>query len=140
MVAIVHIVLHHTPNKSVDITIELRDERPGAEMQLKITADVKEKKYEIRKSKERTIRRISDEKMYVYDFIRHFEANMYESPCDKAKEVGVELFEYRRKYGFSKKISVFSERVSLRDDELYTEKKFRSVYSYYRMVPLLTDI
>lgn len=33
-------------------------------MQLKVTADIKGK-YEIRKSKERTIRRVSSEKMYV---------------------------------------------------------------------------
>ena len=50
-------------DQTLDITIEFKGERPDAEMQLKVTADIKEAKYKIRKSKERIIRRISHQKM-----------------------------------------------------------------------------
>lgn len=99
-------------------------------MQLKVTADVKEKKYEIRKSKERIIRRVSNEKMYVYRFMNYSGANVFDSPCDKTKEIVVQLYEYRRKYGVVKdKVQIFSKTVSLQDDVLYTEKTYTSEWT-----------
>lgn len=110
-------------------------------MQLKITADIKEKKYEIRKSKERDIRRLSTENMSVHCFIRSSDAYMCDSSCDKTKEIVIQLYEYRRKYGVVKdKVQVLSKTVSLQDDELYTEKKYESEWSSYQRVPMFIDI
>ena len=52
-------------DQSLDITIEFKGERPDAEMQLKVTADIEEQKYEIRRRnlREKTLRRVSSEKM-----------------------------------------------------------------------------
>ena len=52
-------------DQSLDITIEFEDEKPDAEMQLKVTADIEEQKYEIRRRnlREKTLRRVSSEKM-----------------------------------------------------------------------------
>lgn len=52
-------------DQSLDITIELKGERPYAEMQLKVTADIEKQKYKIRKSnlKEKTLYRDSPDKM-----------------------------------------------------------------------------
>lgn len=55
-------------NQPLDITIKLADGRSATEMQLKISADIKEKKYEIRMNKDRIIRRVSNEKMFVHSF------------------------------------------------------------------------
>lgn len=52
----------------LDISIELNYRKPSAEMQLEVTTDSEEKKYQIRRSKEKTIRRVSNEKMYVRNF------------------------------------------------------------------------
>lgn len=54
------------PYYYADVVIELEIGRPEVKMQLKITADTNERKYKVRKSKERTIRRISNGKMYAY--------------------------------------------------------------------------
>ena len=56
----------------LDITIELKDERPDVKMQLKVTADIKEVKYEIKESKEKVICRVSHEKMSVHLFCSLF--------------------------------------------------------------------
>lgn len=48
--------------ESLDITIELEDERPNSELQLKIFTDV-ERKYAIRNSKDKIIRRVSNDRM-----------------------------------------------------------------------------
>lgn len=53
-------------NQPLDITIELKNKRPDAKMLLEVTAGTEERKYEIRRSREKTIRRISNNKMYVY--------------------------------------------------------------------------
>lgn len=96
-------------------------------MQLKISADIRQVKHEIRRSRERTIRRVSSEKMYVHSFVRYSDANERDSSCDKTKEVVIQLYEYRSKYWVLKdKIQVLSKTVSLQDDELYTEKKYES--------------
>ena len=52
-------------DQSLDITIEFEDEKPDAEMQLKVTADIERQKYDIRKgsSKKEILRRVSPEKM-----------------------------------------------------------------------------
>ena len=47
------------------------------------------------------------------------------SPCDKTKEVVVELFEYGHKYKiFKDKVRILSKEVSLQDDELYTKRTY----------------
>lgn len=48
--------------ESLDITIELEDERPNSELQLKLSTDV-ERKYAIRNSKDKIIRRVSNDRM-----------------------------------------------------------------------------
>lgn len=48
---------------TIDITIKLHREIQDAKLQLKISADIKEAKYETTRSTERIIRRISNEKM-----------------------------------------------------------------------------
>ena len=66
---------------------------------------------------------------------------MVGSPCDKAEEVVIELYEYRRKYKLAKdKVLVLSKTVSLQNDELYTEKKYESEWSFHPMAPMLTYI
>ena len=109
-------------------------------MQLKVTADIKEKKYEIRKSKERIIRRVSDERMYVHSPIDSSDANVCDSPCDETKEIVIQLYECRRKYGVKKKKEVFSKTVSLQDDEVYMEEIYHSGWSFYWVVSMLTTI
>lgn len=47
---------------ALDITIELEDERPSSELQLKVFTDV-ERKYAIRRSKDKIIRRVSNDRM-----------------------------------------------------------------------------
>ena len=128
-------------DRLLDITIELADGRPDAEMQLKVTADTKEKKYEIRKSKERIIRRVSDERMYVHSLTDYLDANVCDSPCDETKEIVIQLYEYRRKYGVVKdKVQVFSKTMSLRDDEVYREEIYHSEWSFRWAVSMLTTI
>lgn len=63
----------HAPgsDQHLDITIELKSETPNAELQLKVSADIKEVKYEVRKGKGRTIRRISNDRMYVLSSTHH---------------------------------------------------------------------
>ena len=45
-------------------------------MQLKVTADIKEVKYDVRESKERIIRRVSNQKMSVHCFAQYPDANV----------------------------------------------------------------
>lgn len=52
---------------TVDITIRFDREIPGARLQLKVSADTREAKYETTRDKERTVRRVSNEKMWVYN-------------------------------------------------------------------------
>lgn len=53
-----------------------------------------------------------------------------DSSCDKTNEIVIQLYVYRRKFGLAKeKVQVFSETVTLQDDELYTEKKYHSKWS-----------
>lgn len=53
--------------------------------------------------------------------IYYSDAHGCDSPCDKTKEITVELFQYRRKYIFLKeKLRIFSMKIPLQDDELYT--------------------
>lgn len=47
----------------IDITIQFDREIPDAKLQLKVSADIREAKFEITSSAERTVRRVSDEKM-----------------------------------------------------------------------------
>lgn len=71
----------------------------------------------------RAIQRVSHDKMYVFTSPHYSNTESRDSPCDKTKEVVVELFEYRRRYKISTdKVRTLSEKVSLQDDELYTER------------------
>lgn len=102
-------------------------------MLLKVTADIEEMRYKIRKSKETTIRRVSNDKMYECRFIRYIDTYVTDSPCDWAKEVIVEVFEYRRKYGVKKEeVQILSMKVPLQADELYTEKTYTSEWTSWR--------
>lgn len=112
-------------DRSPDITIELKDKRPDAKMQLKVTADVKEVKCGVRRLGEKTIQRVSHDKMYVFTLVHYSNAESCDSPCDKTKEVVVELFKYRRKFRISTdKVRILSEKVPLQDDELYIKRTF----------------
>lgn len=48
---------------TIGITIQFDREIPDAKLQLKVSADIREAKFEITSSAERTVRRVSDEKM-----------------------------------------------------------------------------
>ena len=63
--------------------------------------------------------------MYVYQSILNAEAKGYDSACDKAKEIVVELFEYRRKHLVLKeKVRILTEKVPLEDGKLYTKETY----------------
>lgn len=47
----------------LDIIIELKDTRPDAKLHIEVSADVKKQIFEIRKSKNKILRRISEDKM-----------------------------------------------------------------------------
>lgn len=51
------------PDHTPDIFIKLADELPNSKIQLRISADVKDQKFEVRKSEERTIHWVSNRKM-----------------------------------------------------------------------------
>lgn len=112
---------------SADIIIELKDERPDAELLLKVSADIKKTKHEIRKSSERNFRRVSNTKMYAHGYSHYSEFNECVSPCDKVKEIVVELFEHRNRFrAWKDNVRIFSKTISLQDDEQYTERKCTS--------------
>lgn len=119
-------------DQPIDITIQLARDRLDADLQLKVSADIKEVKCKIRRSKERTIHRVSNEKMYVHAHGSNHNhgTDVCDRACDKTKEVVVELFEYRRKYGLKEKAQILSMKVLLQDDELYTEKTYTSEWTY----------
>ena len=50
-------------DQEVDITIELKGKRPDRKRQLKVSADVKEEKYELRRNEDGIIRRVSERRM-----------------------------------------------------------------------------
>ena len=109
-------------------------------MQLKISAHTRQVKHEIRRSRESTIRRVSNEKMSVHCFVQYSDTNVWDSSCDKTKEILIQLYEYRRKYWILKnKVQVLSKTVLLQDNELYTEKTYESEWTSYPMAPVLTD-
>lgn len=112
-------------NQPLDITIELKNKRPDAKMLLEVTVDTERKMYEIRRSKEKTIRRVSKDKVYVYKFVRYYDAKGCDSACDKTKEIMVELFKYRRKHLITKdKVRILSAKVALKEAELYTKETY----------------
>lgn len=115
-------------DRFLDITIRL-DQRPDAKLQLEVSADVERVRYDIRKSRERTVRRESTEKMYVYGSEGYIDADVCVSPCFKTNEVVIKLYEYRRK-DESDKVEVCSRTVSLRNDELYMENTYTSEYTW----------
>lgn len=118
-----------TPNSDqlLDITITL-DRRSDAKLQLEVSADIKETKYDIRKSRERTVRRESTEKMYVYSSVHYSDADVCVSPCSKTNKVVIKLYEYRRKDGRDK-VEICSKEVTLEDDVLHTENNYTSEYT-----------
>ena len=72
-----------------------------------------------------TIRRVSDDKMYVYHSILYADTKRYDSACDETKEIVIELFEYRRKYLFLKeKVRILTAKVTLEDGKLYTKETY----------------
>ena len=88
-----------------------------------------------------TIRRVSDERMYVHSLADELDANVCDSPCDETKEIVIQLYEYHRKYGIVKdKVQVFSKTVSLQDGEVYREEIYHSGWSFYWAVSMLTNI
>lgn len=55
------------------------------------------------------------------------DAHSCDSPCDETSVVVVELFEYKSKYrAFKKKVQILSMKISLQDEEIYTEKVYQS--------------
>ena len=58
-----HLPLAPNPDHTLDISIELTDMSPDSKMQLKISADVKEQKYGVRRDGSRTIRWVSKGRM-----------------------------------------------------------------------------
>lgn len=51
--------------------------------------------------------------------------NLCNRSCDKTKEVIIQLYKYRHKFGLLKdKVQVLSVKVPLEDDELYTEETY----------------
>ena len=58
-----HLPLAPNPDHTLDISIELTDMSPDSKMQLKISADVKEQKYGVRRDGSRTIRWVSKRRM-----------------------------------------------------------------------------
>lgn len=65
--------------------------------------------------------------------LRHSKTHQYNSPCE-SKELVVELFEYRRKYRIREsKVQILSEKLYLKDDELYTEENYSCKLAFLRL-------
>lgn len=123
---LITLLLASDSDESLDITIKLHEERrSNTKLQLEVSADVEGTKYEIKKSREKTARRESNEKMYVYSSVHYSEANVCDSPCSKTNEVVIKLYEYRRK-DESDRVEICSKTVSLSDEELYIENTYTS--------------
>ena len=94
-------------------------------MQLKISADIRQVKHKIRRSRERTICRVSNEKMSVHCFVQYSDTNVWDSSCDKTKEILIQLYEYRRR-DERDKVEICSKTVMLENDVLHTENTYTS--------------
>lgn len=128
----------------LDITIEFKGERPDAEMQLKVTADIERQKYEIRINSEKILRRVSPEKNVGHEIISAMTLMLTsDSACDKSEEIVVELFECSRKLKLLKKekVLIFSIKALLEDDVLYTEETYTSEsLTWLRVIMNNTDV